>query len=42
VLNVSVRKIQYRLKEYRAAGLLPQAQRPVGSYGDPQRKVTTR
>ena len=27
VLNVSVRKIQYRLKEYRAAGLLPAANR---------------
>ena len=27
VLNVSVRKIQYRLKEYRAQGLLPQAPR---------------
>ena len=27
ILNVSVRKIQYRLKEYRAQGLLPQIQR---------------
>ena len=29
ILNVSVRKIQYRLKEYRAQGLLPNAQRIV-------------
>jgi DNA-binding NtrC family response regulator len=28
MLNVSVRKIQYRLKEYRAQGLLPNAPRP--------------
>ncbi len=31
VLNVSVRKIQYRLKEYRAQGLLPAAPRPAPS-----------
>ena len=31
ILNVSVRKIQYRLKEYRAHGLLPQVNRGSGN-----------
>ncbi len=38
VLNVSVRKIQYRLKEYRAQGLLPNAARRPGTFDDPHRK----
>ena len=40
VLNVSVRKIQYRLKEYRAQGLLPPAPRLGQHFGGPEVAAT--